>query len=229
MYKKRTYTTDTGTDALVVALKHLSAKRVIIPTYTCADIVRAVKLAQCSFTIVDCGYDLQIDIDSVLRVSAEHDTIIVPHMFGIRANVEAIRNRTGLKIIEDLSQCHGLVDLGKYADIVVSSTNKSKWLDLGGGGFVFTDDVLNLNSADFTQYEPTIVHNLNVRTQRVMELKESGIQLIGQESSWLRGMYFTAKTSTRTPYTPLHKLEQTVACPIVDSYIDKVNWISILV
>jgi hypothetical protein len=69
------------------------------------------------------GLDLQIDVDDVFRVADDYDTIIIPHMFGIRADVKTIKEKTNLKIIEDLSQCHGLVGLGKYADIVISSIN----------------------------------------------------------------------------------------------------------
>jgi len=139
VYKNYTYKTDSGTQALIIALQELKSQRVIIPSYTCEDILRAVELSGCDYIIVDCDYDLQIDVEEVIKYSSRYDTVIVPHMFGIKANVQAIKENTSLKIIEDLSQCHGLKDLGKYADIVVASTNKSKWLDFKGGGLLFSD------------------------------------------------------------------------------------------
>jgi len=38
MYKKYTYQTKSGTEALIIALKQLDARKVIIPSYTCMDI-----------------------------------------------------------------------------------------------------------------------------------------------------------------------------------------------
>ena len=229
MYKKYTYQTKSGTDAIIQALRLLDSKRVIIPTYTCQDILRAVKQSNCEYLIVDCGLDLQIDVDEVIKNQHLYDTVIVPHMFGIRANVEAIRKQTSLKIIEDLSQCHGLPNLGQFADIVVSSTNKSKWIDLKGGGFLFTDKVLTLPTVDFDPFIPTIQKSLEKRKLLAYEIKEAGIDLIGEESSYLRAMYFTKEASTRFPYIPLHILENRFGSYKVNSYINKVNWISIFV
>jgi len=229
MYKKYTHKTNSGTEALVIALKQLNSKKVIIPTYTCTDILDAVKQADCEYTIVDCGYDLQIDTLEVINLANENDTVIIPHMFGIRADVKIIKEKTSLKIIEDLSQCHGLKDLGKYADIVVSSTNKSKWIDLKGGGIIFSDTNLNLPLYDFTKHKLLIENNLNRRIELADEIIEAGVKLIGKESSWLRGMYFTLTKSSRLPYIPLHKLENTFGCSKVDSYINNINWISIII
>ena len=47
--------------------------------------------------------------------------------------------------MDDLSQCHGLKNLGKYADVVVFSTNKSKFIDLGGGGIICSDKPIRSN------------------------------------------------------------------------------------
>ncbi len=156
MYKKYTYQVKSGTEALIIALHELSAKKVIIPSYTCLDILNAVNEVGCEYHLSDCGLDLQIDVDDVFRVADDYDTIIIPHMFGIRADVKTIKEKTNLKIIEDLSQCHGLVGLGKYADIVISSTNKSKWLNFGRGGFVFSDKIIDLPLYNFDE-NPSII------------------------------------------------------------------------
>lgn len=227
MYKKYTYKTDSGTHALGMALNILQSKNVIIPTYTCINILNIVKQHSDNYLIVDCGMDLQILVDDVIKNHRDYDTVIVPHMFGIRADIESIRKNTNLKIIEDLSQCHGLPNLGIHSDIVVSSTNKSKWIDNGGGGFLFTDNIVShYNLVDFSMYKPQITKDLNRRNELALEVKNAGIKLIGNESSYLRGMYFTEK-SAREPYIPLHKIEETVGCFTVNSYIGKVDWISI--
>jgi len=228
MYKKYTYQTKSGTDALIIALKELDSKKVIIPSYTCTDILTAVTQTNCDYYLSDCDFDLQIDVKDVLSVADDYDTIIIPHMFGIRADVKTIREQTSLKIIEDLSQCHGLIGLGKYADIVVSSTNKSKWLNFGRGGFVFSNKMMNLPLYTFDELKPTIQSNLIKRVDLANEIKNAGVNLIGNESSWLRGMYFTDH-SKREPYIPLHKIVGGLGCSKINSYIGKVDWVSIIV
>lgn len=228
MYKKYAYQLQSGTEALVEALKHLESRRVIIPTYTCTDILTAVWESGCEAILVDCTKDLQISPEEVLLRALDADTVIVPHMFGIRANVEMIRNTTDLKIIEDLSQCHGLPNLGVNADAVVTSTNRSKWLDFNGGGVLFLDQQIDLPLADITNWPELIQKKFNRRIELAQELKNAGVELIGQESAWLRGMYFTEE-SKREPYTPLHKIVDGVDCPEVNSYIGKIDWVSILV
>ncbi len=228
MYKQFAYQLESGTAALTEALKVLNSRRVIIPTYTCTDILAAVWMAGCEAIIVDCRTDLQIDPFQVILSASNADTVIVPHMFGIRADVETIRKSTNLKIIEDLSQCHGLPELGKYADVVVSSTNRSKWINFNGGGVLFADQETNLPLADTSSWPELIANTLKRRQELAQELKNAGVNLIGDKSSYLRGMYFTEKAN-REPYTPLHKIVDGVDCPVVDSYIGKVDWISIIV
>jgi hypothetical protein len=228
MYKKYAYQLQSGTEALTKALEHLKSKRVIIPTYTCTDILAAVWLAGCEAIIVDCNKDLQISPEEVTLKASDADTVIVPHMFGIRASVEMIRNTTDLKIIEDLSQCHGLPNLGANADVVVTSTNKSKWLDFNGGGVLFLDEQVDLPPADIKHWPELIEKKFNRRVELAQELKNAGVKLIGQESAWLRGMYYTEQ-SKREPYTPLHKITDGVDCPEVNSYIGKIDWVSIIV
>ena len=227
MYKKHSYKYESGTKALTVALKILKSKKVIIPTYTCEDVLTAVLNAGCKPIIVDCNEKLQIDITSVLKVIKEADTIIIPHMFGIQNQVAPFRN-FNLKIIEDLSQCHGLPGLGNHADIVVHSENKSKWLDKWGGGWIFTDKTINQNPKIFIYNSKNIEKKYNNRTKKAKELLNAGVNLIGKDipNSWLRGMYLTG-TPTRRPYTPLHEIYEKFECPIVDSYSNKIDWISI--
>ncbi len=224
MYKKHIYGTKNGTEALEIALKYCGSKNVIIPTYTCEDVLTAVLNTNCNPIIVDCNKHLQIDFEQVTKYSNIADTIIIPHMFGIQTPIPLFKN-LDLKIIEDLSQCHGLSDLGKHADIVVSSTNKSKWLDSKGKGYIFSDDVLPLKPRKFDWDIKTKHKN---RQHKAEELINAGVDLIGKDipNSWLRGMYFT-DSPKRRPYTPLHEIYGKFGCPIVDSYSNKIDWISI--
>jgi hypothetical protein len=224
MYKKYTYGTKTGTEALEVALKYCKSKIVIIPTYTCEDILTAVLNTGCTPVIVDCNKSLQIDPWQALKRSGLADTIIIPHMFGIQTPVSPFKN-LNIKIIEDLSQCHGIPGLGKDADIVVSSTNKSKWLDSKEGGYVFSDNILPLEPREF-KWDIEIKYQN--RKSKAEELINAGVDLIGKDipNSWLRGMYFT-DSPKRKPYIPLHEIYGKFGCPTVDSYSNKIDWISI--
>ena len=228
MYKKHIYKTNNGTEALTIALKTLKSKIVIIPTYTCEDVLTAVLNANCKPIIVDCNKNLQIDVASVLKVVNDADTIIIPHMFGIQNQVAPFKN-FNLKVIEDLSQCHGLPGLGDFADIVVTSLNKSKWLDKNGGGYIWTDEKLNIDlTTESLWMDWDIKNKYNNRVIRAKELLDAGLNLIGKDipNSWLRGMYFTG-TPTRRPYIPLHEMYEKFDCPIVDSYSNKIDWVSI--
>lgn len=227
MYKKYQYNTETGTQALEIALKTLKSKKVIIPSYTCQDVLRAVLNTQCEPLIVDCNKTLQMDIASTLKVINDADTIIVPHMFGIQNLISPFKN-FNIKIIEDLSQCHGLPGLGDFADVVVTSLNKSKWLDRKGGGYIWTDKKLNLDLSTDNMLDWNIETKCKNRTNRAKELLNAGLDLIGKDipNSWLRGMYFTG-TPTRRPYIPLHELYGKFDCPIIDSYSNKIDWVSI--
>ena len=228
MYKKYQYNTETGTQALEIALRTLKSKKVIIPSYTCQDVLRAVLNTQCEPLIVDCNKTLQMDIASILKVINDADTIIVPHMFGIQNLISPFKN-FNIKIIEDLSQCHGLPGLGDFADIVITSLNKSKWLDMRGGGYIWTDKKIKhlpLFKDKMSNWD--IETKYKNRTNRAKELLNAGLNLIGKDipNSWLRGMYFT-DTPIRRPYIPLHELYGKFDCPIVDSYSNKIDWISI--
>ena len=238
MYKKYYSITNSGTSALIQALKVCRSKNVIIPTYTCTDILDAVLQSNCNPIIVDCNKHLQIDFNEAKRYSQIADTIIIPHMFGIRTPVE-IYKKLNIKIIEDLSQCHGLKKLGRYSDVTITSFNKSKWIDCNGGGMIWYDKKINNNYYKFNKNNlpfnlenkfMSISKNLKIRREKADEIINSGISLIGSNipNSWLRGMYFTNKPK-RKPYIPLHEQYGNFKCPVVDSYSNKIDWISIFV
>jgi hypothetical protein len=221
-----------GKTAIFYALKHLNSKKVALPTYTCERVLQACLLAKVEPYIIDCNKNLQINLDTI---PTEVDTVIIPHMFGIQSKIP--KNKT-YKIIEDCSQCIGLKDLGKYSDIVIASTGPTKWLNAGGdkengGGIIAYNGIKNI-----PQYNESIAYKLNQlyfevpqrlynRQNKANELINAGIDLIGknQPNSWLRAMYFGPQK--RIPYTPLHDLYPGFNCPIVDSYKNKLDWISI--
>lgn len=227
-YKDNCYRTDSGTEAILFALEELDSKRIIVPTWTCSSLIRAITQHGGEYVIVDSDFDLQIDVREVIKHAEDCDTVIIPHMCGIRADVKTIRENTSLKIIEDVSQCHGLPELGRYADVVVCSTAKSKWLDLKKGGLIFSNRSHDLYPFGYNRIT-TIPQNLLRRQTIAAEIITAGVDLIGNESSYLRAMYYTKEVSDRKLYEPLHRLYGKGNCPKAEDYSDYVNWISIFV
>lgn len=227
-FKSHCYRTSSGTESIIYALRELGSKRVIVPTWTCSSLVRAIEAVGAEYLIVDSDFDLQIDVNEVIKHASDYDTVIVPHMCGIQADVKRIRQNTTLKIIEDISQCNGFPQLGFYSDVVVCSTAKSKWLDFKKGGLLFSDESHDLYPFDFQRIK-TIDEIFRRRRTIGSEIIQAGVDLIGSDSSFLRAMYFTKGPSDRKLYEPLHRLYGKGDCPKAEDYSDNVNWISIFV
>ena len=230
--KDRAVFLSSGTEAITKALELLGSKEVAIPSYTCDDLLKGTLDARCKPYIIDCGFDLQIDLDSLSNFKG--DTVIVPHMFGIKAKVKEIKEM-GYNVIEDCSQCLGLDGLGNYSDYVIVSVGSTKWLPIGAGGFLIGDDCGKVQfTGTYTDYSSAeymvdkIQDKLKKRTEFAKELINAGVSLIGSdcENAWMRGMYFTEKQK-RIPYTPIHELYGDFKCPLVDGYKNKLDWISI--
>ena len=222
-----------GRKSIEIALKLMGSKSVALPSYTCERVLGAVLDAGCKPHIVDCWFDLQMNLDSLGGFGG--DTVIVPHMFGIKAKVKEIK-QMGYNVIEDCSQCLGLDGLGEHSDAVVISTGPSKWLPAGGGGVLLYDDCSNVKQFEdieilkkVNSLQRKIKDKLNTRISFANELINAGISLIGKDSdnAWMRGMYMTDSQS-RVPYTPIHELYGDFKCPIVDEFKNKLDWISIL-
>ena len=227
-YKNNCFRTTSGTESIIFALKELKSKRVIVPTWTCSSLVRAIEAVGCEYLIVDSDFDLQIDVKEVIKYANDYDTVIIPHMCGIQADVKTIRQNTALKIIEDISQCNGFPKMGFYSDVVVCSTAKSKWLDLKKGGLLFSNEDHDLYPFAFHRIK-NINEIFNRRRMIGAEIIEAGVDLIGPDSSFLRAMYFTKGKSDRKLYEPLHRIYEKGDCPKADDYSDNLNWISIFV
>jgi len=240
--KNKSVFVESGTKAITHALRILKSKVVVIPTYTCDRILKAALDADCNPIIVDCEKDLQIDISELSKYE-DIDTVIVPHMFGIKADVKLIKSM-GYNVIEDCSQAMGFDDIGKYSDVVIASTGGGcKWLSVGnrgephGGGIISYDGDVSIdwwNNKDFllkSIYKSNdIDKNFKLRNVMAQELINADIDLIGKDkpNAWMRAMYFT-ESQKRVPYTPIHDLYGDFKCPKVDLYKNKLDWISIFV
>ncbi|MBU4212192.1 MAG: DegT/DnrJ/EryC1/StrS aminotransferase family protein [Verrucomicrobia bacterium] len=136
-----------GTAALYLALVALGAqkgKKVIIPSYTCRSLYAAVAHAGATPICADTGKDSVCITPSSVSPLLD-DTVgavIVPHMFGYRADIDAFL-ALGCPVIEDCAQSAG----GRHADgallgskghIAVLSFYGTKLLPAGEGGACVT-------------------------------------------------------------------------------------------
>lgn len=133
-----------GAAALVLALSALNigaGDEVIIPTYVCSTVLEAV-LTSCATPILcDVGDNWVVTPDNVVGcITANTKAIIVPHMYGIFADVESFR-KFGIPIIEDCAQAIDYKGKRKiYGDIAIFSFNTVKCLTTGEGGMAVSAD-----------------------------------------------------------------------------------------
>jgi len=139
--------TDSGTSALVLALLAVvpPGGTVAYPGYACIDLTAAAVRAGIHVRLYDLDpTTLSPDLDSVGRViSRGVDAIVVAHLYGYPADVEAVRDIAalhGVVVIEDSAQgaggtLHG-ARLGSLADISILSFGRGKGTTAGSGGAV---------------------------------------------------------------------------------------------
>ena len=139
--------TDSGTSALVLALLAVvpPGGTVAYPGYACIDLTAAAVRAGIRVRLYDLDpTTLSPDLESVQRViSRGVDAIVVAHLYGYPADVEAVRDIAalhGVLVIEDAAQgaggkLHG-ARLGSLADISILSFGRGKGTTAGSGGAV---------------------------------------------------------------------------------------------
>jgi perosamine synthetase len=137
--------TDSGTSALVLALRTLVPKGGVIalPGYGCVDITSAVQYAGVKVRLYDMDpRTLSPNLDSlqhVLRLGV--DAVLVAHYYGYPADmtgVRALASRAGVPVLEDAAQAaggslHGQ-PLGSLGDVSILSFGRGKGLFGGHGG-----------------------------------------------------------------------------------------------
>lgn len=136
------------TSALILALRTLrvgSGSEVVLPSYTCLAVLNAVVQTGATPRLVDNNYDTEkMDYnisDKVVSeaISDKTRAIIVPHMFGVAAEVDHIIS-SGIPVIEDITLSLGAKYkgriVGSFGDISVCSFHSSKVITTGEGGML---------------------------------------------------------------------------------------------
>lgn len=136
-----------GTSALYLSLLAIGVKpasEVIIPSYTCNSLYAAVNLSGAKAVCADTGSN-SVNIDkATIRplLNEKTSALIVPHMFGFLADIDAIK-KLGIPIIEDCAQCLGTRHsdgslVGTKGDVAILSFFATKLLPGGEGGACIT-------------------------------------------------------------------------------------------
>ncbi len=136
-----------GTTALVLSLKALGIGKgheVILPTYVCPSVLRAIQSIEAFPVLCDVGKNWSMTVETVARhVSSRTKAIIVVHIFGIRIETQHFM-QFGIPIIEDCCQALGACTSGKQTGTIGQfgffSFHATKCMTTGEGGLVVSFD-----------------------------------------------------------------------------------------
>lgn len=137
-----------GTAALHLALVALGAgdgDEVICPSYVCSALLHAVRHARATPVLAEIDEEtFNIDARDVKkRITAKTKAIIVPHLFGLPADVAEITS-LGIPVIEDCAQSLGsrFRDrfTGSFGVISIFSFYATKVIAAGEGGMLLSSD-----------------------------------------------------------------------------------------
>jgi perosamine synthetase len=136
-----------GTAALhlsLLALKIGKGDEVILPSFVCTAPLNAVHLTAATPIIADIDPDtFNIDASDVMKKLTDRTrAIIVPHLFGLPADLDALQS-LGIPLIEDCAMSIGSRFRGKLAGsfgaVSIFSFYTTKMMATGEGGMVLSD------------------------------------------------------------------------------------------
>jgi perosamine synthetase len=145
---------NSGQDGIHAALSAFGVApgdKVILPSYCCETVAKAVLQSGATPTFCDIRSDFNPDVNSVLRlVDSSVKAIIFPHLFGRSGCIDKLEralemqgNRSEVLVIDDAAQSFGarlngrLV--GTYGDVGVLSFGPGKTMTATGGGLIITN------------------------------------------------------------------------------------------
>ena len=151
-----------GTAALHLALLALGVKKgdeVIFPSYVCTALLNAVLYVGAVPCLVDVNEDdFNISfVDVKRKINRRTKAIIVPHIFGLPADLKPIL-KIGIPVIEDCAQSIGATYVGKkvgsWGQISICSFYATKVMTTGEGGMISSNHQKYLDRAkNLRQYD----------------------------------------------------------------------------
>ena len=137
-----------GTAALHLSLLSLGigdGSGVIIPSYVCPALLNAINYVKATPVLVDIDpntYNIKVG-DIKKAIDDKTKAIIVPHMFGLPADIDSIVS-LGIPVIEDCAHSVGARFKGKYTGsfgiLSILSFYATKMLGAGEGGMVLSNN-----------------------------------------------------------------------------------------
>lgn len=146
--RRYTLATNSGTSALHLALLALKVKpkdEIIMPSFVCSAVLNAVKYVGAVPRIADINIeDFNISVRSVkINISRRTKAIIVPHMFGVAADMDALLS-LDIPIVEDCALSLGTTYknkmAGSFGAISVFSFYATKMMTTAEGGMLVTNE-----------------------------------------------------------------------------------------
>ncbi len=161
--QKEAVALSSGTAALhlsLVALGVGSDDEVVLPAYACQALLNAVHQTGAQARLVDCDTTFNIDPAGIRRaIGVRTKAIIVPHMFGLMADMPRIRESAGMvPIVEDCAMGLGASlngqPGGSFGDISVFSFYATKMVSGGEGGALASSrkDLIDI-ARDLREYD----------------------------------------------------------------------------
>ncbi len=153
---------NTGTSALHLSLLAIGIKKgdyVAMPSFVCTALLNAIRYVGAQPILVDIDpvtYNMDIR-DLKKRVKRSTKAIILPHLFGLPADIDEILP-LGIPVIEDCAQAIGAVykgeKAGSFGRLSCFSFYATKVLSTGEGGMVVSDSKSLLKRIrDFRDYD----------------------------------------------------------------------------
>ena len=139
--------TNSGTAALHLTLLAMgigSGDEVILPSYVCSALLNAVNYTGATPILADIDPDTyNLDVKDIRRrLNPSTKAIIVPHLFGLAADMESLLG-LGVPIVEDCAQSIGAIDhqgpVGMSGVAGIFSFYATKVITTGEGGMVITN------------------------------------------------------------------------------------------
>jgi perosamine synthetase len=139
--------TSSGTSALHLALLALGIKEgdeVVVPSYVCSAPLNAINYVRATPVLVDINpstFNLSVR-KLIKRVTKNTKAIIVPHLFGLPAEMDEILS-LGVPVIEDAAQAlggiHKAKKVGSFGLLSVFSFYATKVITTGEGGMLLSN------------------------------------------------------------------------------------------
>lgn len=154
--------TSSGTAALHLALLALGITKndmVAIPSYVCTAVLNAVNYVGATPLLVDIDPNtFNMDVADLRRKQHPRvKAVVVPHIFGLVANMEEI-TKLGIPVIEDCAQSIGATYkkkmAGSFGKVSIFSFYATKMMTTGEGGMVTSNSAALLKKArDMRDYD----------------------------------------------------------------------------